>query len=110
MSVFRTINRHLTVSLFAARPTGESSHGQRAGPERFAGYFFSPAGAAEAVGSGCGLSDLEFRNAITSARSLPRGRPAKLILVPGTKAFGLVRKVLRSSTVQFPPLPFMPAE
>ena len=35
-------------------------------------------------GNGAGLSDFALRNAMTSARSLPRGRPAKLIAVPGT--------------------------
>src|SRR5438045_2001299 len=82
-------------------------------------YFFLPAGASAACGGapasaafgrGAGLSDLEFRNAMTSARSLPRGRPVKVILVPGTKALGLVRYVLRSSTDQFPPLPCIAAE
>src|SRR5437764_4803509 len=47
-------------------------------------YFFWPAGAGGALagasaafGSGAGLSDFEFRNAMTSARSLPRGTPVK---------------------------------
>src|SRR2546430_5162476 len=35
------------------------------------------AGASAAFGSGAGLSDFEFRNAMTSARSLPRGTPVK---------------------------------
>src|SRR5207253_4031205 len=113
-------------------PLRKSSHETRATAQNgMPGYFFwaegaapaagaaAPAGAcagfaaapaSAAFGSGAGLSDFEFRNAITSARSLPRGRPAKLIVVPGTKPLGFVRKVLRSSIVQLPGLPFMPAE
>src|SRR5262245_37449602 len=71
---------------------------------------FCAAGPAAAFGSATGLSDLEFRYVMTSARSLPRGRPAKPIEVPGMKPFGLVRKALRSSTVHLPGFAFMPAE
>src|SRR6185503_8814776 len=38
-----------------------------------------------------GLSEWVLRNVIKSARSVPRGMPAKLILVPGTVPRGLVR-------------------
>src|SRR5215470_8309872 len=68
------------------------------------------AGASAALGSGAGLSDLVLRYVMTSARSLPRGKPAKVIDVPGMNPRGLVRKWSRSSTVHLPPLAFMAAE
>src|SRR6187551_1787532 len=112
MSVFRYLNRHLTVSLFATTPqariVARAPHRSPNGPEAL--YCFWPAGASAAVGSGAGLSDLEFRKAIRSARSLPRGTPAKPIEVPGTKPFGFCRNAFRSSTVHLPGLPFIPAE
>src|SRR5262249_58998810 len=64
----------------------------------------------DAVGSGTGLSDSVCRYAMTSARSLSFGMPAKPIAVPGTNPFGLVRNWLRSSSVQVPPLAFIAAE
>src|SRR5262249_3936238 len=63
-----------------------------------------------AVGSGFGLSDSEWREAITSARWLAFWMPAKPIAVPGMKPFGLVMNWLRSSIVQVPPLALMAAE
>src|SRR6516225_9774258 len=63
-----------------------------------------------AVGSGAGCSDSELRYAITSARSLSFGIPAKPMAVPGTKPLGLAMNWLRSSIVQSPPLAFIAAE
>src|SRR3954454_8639847 len=77
-------------------------------PASAAGFGAAPASAA--LGSGCGLSDFELRYAITSARSPPRGSPAKLILVPGTYFWGPARNSLRSSSVQFPPFFFIASE
>jgi hypothetical protein len=45
--------------------------------------FGAEDGASAALGSGAGLSDFVLRKLITSARSEPRERPAKLIEVPG---------------------------
>src|SRR5436190_799295 len=90
-------------------PAGASA-GLEAAAAAGASAGFEAAPASAAFGSGAGLSALEFRNAITSARSLPRGRPAKLILVPGTKPRGLVRNLSRSSMLHLPPLLFMGAE
>src|SRR5262249_47505317 len=46
-------------------------------------WVFGPLdGASAAFGNGPGLSDLELRKVMTSARSLPFGRPAKVMEVP----------------------------
>ena len=65
---------------------------------------------AAAVGSGLGLSESVFRYAIASARWFSRCSPAKLILVPGAYVRGLVRNLLRSSTVHSPPLDLIASE
>src|SRR5207248_5998237 len=46
--------------------------------------------ASAAFGSGAGLSESVLRYVITSARSLPRWIPAKVMLVPGMYPRGLI--------------------
>ena len=53
--------------------------------------------ASAAAGSGAGLSASERRYMIMSARWAALDKPAKLILVPGTKLLGLARNWSRSS-------------
>ena len=73
-------------------------------------WTFGPEdGASAAFGKGDGLSGFgEVRDDV--GRSLPRGRPAKLIEVPGIEPRGLMRKALSSSMVHLPALAFIAAE
>ena len=64
---------------------------------------FAAAAGAGAAGSGFGASLCWLRKAITFARSCGLPRPAKVILVPGANAFGLVSHCARLSKFQVPP-------
>src|SRR5438105_14633390 len=104
----------VTVALSDSRSTGpivaarrqRPATGRRADHARPSYCLGVPAGASAALGRGAGLSAFEFRNAMMSARSVPRATGASPIVVPGTKPRGLARNALISSTDQLPPLAF----